>query len=132
MANKVVDIETKRRYALLATKWCKANMGINKRKKTLPKVSVRINFRAEETERFIKGVYYPYENRIIVYSLNCETIEEVVSTIIHEYTHYLQSTVKYEELYKKYFYKNHPYEKEARRNEEIYTRICMKDIKLRF
>jgi len=129
MANKFVDIETKRRYALLTTKWCKVNMGTNKRKKTLPKVSVRINFRADETERFIKGIYYPNENRIIVYSLNCETIEEIVSTVIHEYTHYLQSYVKYEELYKRYYYKNHPYEKEARKNEIIYTKKCIKEIK---
>jgi hypothetical protein len=130
MAKKVIDIKTKRRYALLTTKWCRENMGVNRRRKEQLKVSVRINFRGEEDERYIKGVFYPDENRIIVYSKNCLTIEEIVSTVIHEYTHYLQSDVKYIELYKIYYYKNHPFEREARKNEDLYTSICMKEIKL--
>jgi hypothetical protein len=130
MAKKVIDIKTKRRYALLTTKWCRENMGVNRRRKEQLKVSVRINFRGEEDERYIKGVFYPDENRIIVYSKNCLTIEEIVSTVIHEYTHYLQSDVKYIELYKRYYYKNHPFEREARKNEDLYTSICMKEIKL--
>ena len=129
MAKKNLDIKTKRRYALLATRWCRENMGINKRRKDLPKVSVRINFVKEETERFISGVFYAQQNKIIVYDKNCDSIEDVVSTVIHEYTHYLQSDVKYVELYKKYYYKNHPYEKEARKNEELYTHLCIKKIK---
>ena len=130
MAKKVIDIKTKRRYAILTTKWCRENMGVNRRRKEPLKVSVRINFRGEEDERYIKGVFYPDENRIIVYSKNCLTIEEIVSTVIHEYTHYLQSDVKYIELYKRYYYKNHPFEREARKNEDLYTSICMKEIKL--
>jgi hypothetical protein len=92
-------------------------------------VSVRINFRKDETERFIKGIYYVNENRIIVYSLNCETIDEVVSTIIHEYTHYQQSMKKYWEYFEFYYYSNHPYEKEARKNEEMFTKKCIRSIK---
>ena len=130
MAKKVVDIKTKRRYALLTTKWCRENMGVNRRRKEPLKVSVRVNFRGEEDERYIKGVFYPDENRIIVYSKNCLTIEEIVSTVIHEYTHYLQSDIKYIELYKRYYYKNHPFEREARKNEDLYTSICMKEVKL--
>jgi hypothetical protein len=129
MGKKILDITQKRKIATKVLKWCKENMGVNNRRKTLPKVSVRINFRKDETERFIKGIYYVNENRIIVYSINCETIDEVVSTIIHEYTHYQQSMKKYWEYFEFYYYSNHPYEKEARKNEEMFTKKCIKEIR---
>jgi hypothetical protein len=129
MAKKNVDIEVKRQYASKALKWCREFMGINKRKKTQPKVTVRINFRSDENERFIKGVYYSNENKIIVYDLNCQSLEDVVSTVIHEYTHYLQSMKKYWEYYDLYYYSTHPYERQARRNELKYTKECIKKIK---
>ena len=129
MGKKIIDITLKREIAKQVLKWCKENMGVNNRRKSLPKVSVRINFRKDETERFIKGIYYSSENRIIVYSVNCETMDEVVSTIIHEYSHYQQSMKKYWEYFEFYYYSNHPYEKEARKNEEIYTKKCIRSIR---
>jgi hypothetical protein len=119
MGKKIIDITLKRQIAKQVLKWCKENMGVNNRRKSLPKVSVRINFRKDETERFIKGIYYSSENRIIVYSVNCETMDEVVSTIIHEYSHYQQSMKKYWEYFEFYYYSNHPYEKEARRRNGV-------------
>jgi hypothetical protein len=129
MGKKIIDITLKRQIAKHVLKWCKENMGVNNRRKSLPKVSVRINFRKDETERFIKGIYYSSENRIIVYSANCETMDEVVSTIIHEYSHYQQSMKKYWEYFEFYYYSNHPYEKEARKNEEMYTKKCIRSIR---
>jgi hypothetical protein len=129
MSKKCNDIEIKRQYATHAIKWCRDNMGVNPRRKNLPKVSVRINFRKDETERFIKGIYYSSENRIIVYHANCCSIEDVVSTIIHEYTHYLQSMKKYWEYFDTHNYSTHPYERQARRNELKHTSVCIKQIK---
>jgi len=129
MAKKIVDIELKRQYASRAIKWCKKNMGVNNRRKSQPKMSVRIYFRKDKTERFIKGIYYSGENRIIVYDLNCKTLEDVVSTIIHEYSHYLQSMKKYWEYFNTHSYSTHPYERQAKRNELKYTSECMKYIK---
>ena len=129
MAKRSIELELKRQYALKAIKWCRENMGVNKRKKDIPKISVRIYFRKDETERFIKGIYYSDENRIIVYHVNCETIEDVISTVIHEYTHYLQSMKKYWEYSLTYNYNTHPYERQARRNETKYTKMCIKKIK---
>lgn len=129
MAKKIVDIELKRQYASKAIRWCKENMGINNRRKTQPKMSVRIYFRKDETERFIMGSYYSVENRIVVYDVNCKTLEDVVSTIIHEYSHYLQSMKKYWEYFNTYSYSTHPYERQAKRNELKYTDECMKYIK---
>lgn len=129
MAKKIVDIELKRQYASKAIRWCKENMGINNRRKSQPKMSVRIYFRKDETERFIMGSYYSVENRIVVYGVNCKTLEDVVSTIIHEYSHYLQSMKKYWEYFNTYSYSTHPYERQAKRNELKYTDECMRYIK---
>ena len=119
MGKHNVPIEVKRLFAIRAMRWCRDYMGVNNRRKSLPKISVRINFRKDETERFIKGIYYSYENRIIIYDLNCKTIEDIVSTVIHEYTHYLQFWpwyTRYKNLYK---YENNPYEVQARNMENI-------------
>ena len=129
MAKRTIELELKRQYALKAIKWCRENMGVNKRKKDIPKISVRVYFRKDETERFIKGIYYSDENRIIVYHLNCDTIEEVISTVIHEYTHYLQSMKKYWEYSLTHDYNTHHYERQARRNETKYTKMCIRKIK---
>ena len=128
MAKKNIDIEIKKQYAIEAVKWCRDNLGINKRRKNKLKVSVRVNFKKTD-ERDFNGSYYSQENRIIIYDLNCHTLEDVVSTVIHEYTHYLQSVKKYWEYFKTHYYSTHPYERQARRNEEKYTELCLKSIK---
>jgi Zn-dependent peptidase ImmA (M78 family) len=128
MAKKNVDIEIKKQYAIEAVKWCRNNLGINKRKKNKLKISVRVNFKKTD-ERDFNGSYYSNENRIIIYDLNCNSLEDVVSTVIHEYTHYLQSVKKYWEYFKTHYYSTHPYERQARRNEEKYTELCLKSIK---
>jgi hypothetical protein len=128
MGKKNVDIEIKKQYAIEALKWCRNNLGINKRKKNKLKVSVRVNFKKTD-ERDFNGSYYSNENRIIIYDLNCNSLEDVVSTVIHEYTHYLQSVKKYWEYFKTHYYSTHPYERQARRNEEKYTELCLKSIK---
>ena len=115
MAKKVVDSEVKKLFALYTLKWCKKNLGVNKRKKP-PKVLVRIRF-YEEDDKNVVGMYISYSNKIIVYDLNCSSIEDVVSTVIHEYTHYLQPWRKYWEYFKTHYYSTHPYEKQARKNE---------------
>jgi hypothetical protein len=128
MVKKNVDIELKKQYAHLTIKWCRENLGVNNRKKNKLKVSVRVNFKKTD-ERNFSGSYYSDENRIIVYDINCDTLEDVVSTVIHEYTHYLQSMKKYWEYFKTHYYSTHPYEIQARKNEEKYTTECIKSIK---
>lgn len=128
MAKKTPDLHTKRKCANLILNWCRKNLGINRYRKTKPKVSVRINFPKDETERFIKGAYYAEENRIIVYHINVDSIEMLVQTIIHEYTHYLQSDKKYWDYFKTHYYSSHPYERQAERNELKYTDQCLCDI----
>lgn len=128
MSKKCVDLETKRKCAFLTLKWCRENLGINYRKKSKPKIAVRVYFPSYEDEKTSCGSYYFEDNKIIIYDANCETIQLVINTVIHEYTHYLQSGKKYWDFFKTHQYSNHPYEKHARRNEKKYGETCLFEI----
>jgi len=128
MSHSSIGFKRKKRYALLVLKWCKENFGSNERKKK------RLVFDFTKSKRDIKnqvlyGSYCFYQNKITIYGSNCATIYDVVSTVIHEYTHYLQSRTRYKNYEENYYYSTNPYEREAKRNEEKYTKTCIKDIK---
>lgn len=128
MSHSSIGFERKKKYALLALKWCKDFFGSNERKKK------RLVFDFSKSKKDIKnqvlfGSYCFYQNKITVYGPNCETIYDVVSTVIHEYTHYLQSRTRYKNYEENYYYSTNPYEREAKRNEDKYTKTCIKDIK---
>jgi len=126
MAKYPVDIEMKREIAIKALKWCKKNLGVNRRKK-YPKVSVKIKLIDDEFT--VYGGYYWEDNRIFVNGLKCKSLTDVVSTVIHEYTHYLQSMRKYYEYFNTYYYSTHPFEREATRNSKQFTKKCLTQIK---
>ena len=128
MVKKNNNIELKKKYAILTIKWCKEFFGINERKKT------KLEFEFTTRKRSIKnamvyGNYCFYRNKMTIHEPACETLYDVVSTVIHEYTHYLQSRTLYKKYQDKYYYSRNPYEREAKRNEEKYTKECMKYIK---
>jgi hypothetical protein len=122
------NIELKKKYAILTIKWCKEFFGVNERKKT------KLEFEFTTRKRSIKkamvyGNYCFYRNKMTIHEPACETLYDIVSTVIHEYTHYLQSRTLYKKYQDKYYYSRNPYEREAKRNEEKYTKECMKYIK---
>lgn len=128
MVSKENHIKLKKKYATLTIKWCRLNLGVNDRKRT------KLKFEFTSRKRTIKkamvyGNYCFWRNKITLHEPTCKSIKDVVSTIIHEYTHYLQSRTKYQEYEKKYYYSTNPYEREARRNEEKHTTACIKEIK---
>jgi uncharacterized protein YjaZ len=125
---KKLNFETKKKYVLYTLKWCRIFFGENERKRT------KMNLEITERKRKIKnleiyGNYCFYRNKMTIHTSTCETIHDLVSTVIHEYTHYLQSRNRYRYYEKNYYYSTNPYEKEARRNEEKYTKICLREIK---
>lgn len=125
---KSLDFETKKLYAVQALKWCKAFFGENDRKRT------RLSFEFTSRIRTIKqcevfGNYCFYRNKMTIHSETCVTLNDIVSTVIHEYTHYLQSRNKYKDYQSRYYYSANPYEREAKRNEEKYTSLCLKQIR---
>jgi hypothetical protein len=128
MNKKTADLEIKKKYAVLTMKWCQENLGINKKKRNKIKISVRIRPK-KEGNYVVYGHFRSDDNKIIVYGINEQTLYEIVSTVIHEYTHYLQSNKKYWEYFKTHYYSTHPYERQAKRNEVKYSSECLKDIK---
>jgi len=96
------DIE--RKHMTFAVQWCQEKWGVSKFKRNLPTLYMSnsknpINF----------GLYYLKGNRIVVYINAHKTALDIFSTIIHEYTHYLQDMNKYVN-YKNKNYNKHPYE----------------------
>jgi Zn-dependent peptidase ImmA (M78 family) len=113
---------------MLAIKWCKQNFGVNERKRT--KLQIEVTERNRSVKKcMVYGNYCFYRNKITIHEGACSTIQELISTVIHEYTHYLQSRNQYKIYEKNYYYSTNPYEREAKRNEEKYTKICIREIK---
>lgn len=127
--NKSIDDKIKIKISTETLKWCKTHLGVNERKRT--KLKLEFSSRPRTIKKSIVfGNYCFWRNKITIYLPHCESIEEIVSTLIHEYTHYLQSRPKYQYYQSNYYYSTNPYEREAKRNEEKYTNICLQDIKL--
>jgi hypothetical protein len=124
------NFELKKKYAILTIKWCREFFGVNERKKT------KLEFEFTTRKRSIKkamvyGNYCFYRNKMTIHEPACETLYDVVSTVIHEYTHYLQVRRKYREYEMTRYYSQNPMEREAKRNEDKYTKECLKYIKSR-
>ena len=74
--------------------------------------------------------YCFYRNEIIIYLPNNNTIYDIVATVIHEYTHYLQPCrTHYDRLLEIHGYEEHPFEKEAVVNQEKYFKDAYKVVK---
>ena len=112
----------------IVIRWCVDHLGENHRIKKDLKIETVYN-----TPIFDGFAEYDIDedNCIIrIYMDFNPTIRHVILACLHEYRHYLQpTTTKYDKLYKKYFYKNHPFEKEARQTEEKFYQVCWEDIK---
>lgn len=125
---RTIDIETKKRYATLTIKWCEEYLGLCNRKKR--KLIVRFSDKKRKIDNFdVFGNYCFYRNEIIIYLPNNNTIYDLVATVIHEYTHYLQSRTKYREYELSRYYSQNPLERQAKRNEDKFTKICLKEIR---
>jgi hypothetical protein len=103
------------KIALITLMCCKQTFGINPKKRT----DVRMKLISNKDTCF--GCYCPKTNTIKVYTLKNQNVEQLIQTIIHEYTHYLQNIWKYYYLVHQVTgYENNPFELEASRNEMIF------------
>ena len=128
MNKKIIDDKTKKKLTNLTIKWCRDFFGVNDRKQT--KLKLRFSNRKRTIKKSIVfGNYCFWRNVITIYLPHCNNEYDIVSTTIHEYTHYLQSRPRYQDYQKNYYYSTNPYEREAKRNEDKYTSICIRDIK---
>jgi uncharacterized protein YjaZ len=128
MAKRILDFNEKKQYSTLALRWCKNFFGQNELKRT--KLTIEVTKRNRSTKSHVVfGNYCFYRNKITIHESPCKTIYDIVSTVIHEYTHYLQSRNLYRTYQDQYYYSTNPCEREAKRNEQKYTKLCIKDIK---
>ena len=99
--------------------------GTKKRKNKLS-----VSLVSSETPEKYMGEYFPRTVRIVIYTKYNKYLREIIKTIIHEYTHYLQPILKsYQSIYKRVGYDAHPFEIEARFNEFAYYKDCWKKVK---
>jgi len=111
------------RIANMVLRWCIRTFGVNQRKKWKPVWYIR-----KGDEDGISGEYDDEMNEVLVYWDNCEDVEELIQTCIHEWTHQLQPI---RSKYYKYpgSYSRNPYERQARYREKKYTPIFWSEYK---
>lgn len=98
-------------------RWCKKNIGINRRYKLQVALSVRKNYFEPESY----GAFDAELNEVIFYYNNVKSLKLLITTIIHEYQHSLQPIkTKYYVYSKKYGYWKNPLEIDARNAEKKY------------
>ena len=117
---KVTKRNTK--ISSLALEWCINNLG-NPLKTISPTIILK-------NDKRVKNMYGFYmDQNITIHLSTIHTTKQMVSTIIHEYCHYLQSPrisafTKYWKLNDKFGYNNNPFEIEARQFESLYLNSC--------
>lgn len=72
------------------------------------------------------GAYYYRSATIYIYLNHNKTDKQLVDTVIHEYTHYLQPGLDYLILDKYFEYKGHPLEIFAIKTAKSHTSECIK------
>ena len=72
---------------------------------------------------WLSGEFRDDYNAIILYPLSLANEEELKRTLVHEYKHYLQDPVLFEEYKRKFDYYDNPFEKEAYEFENNYKTI---------
>ena len=121
---------TKSKFVNEVLRWCIKNMDYPTGHKYYPQV--KICYYKTKGSRF--GDYTSNSRLIRIFINNHTSVEELVDTIIHEYTHYLQMPSQQDQkeynryLKQKGYYKN-PFEINARESADKYTSICLKDMK---
>ena len=125
MSSKIESRALALRIGRMAERWCRTNMGTNRRKKYDPTITY---YKSMEGDLDM-GEYRYWDNEIIIYYNNCGNIKNLIRTIIHEWQHQLQPMTKYESLDTKYGYRKNPLEIEAEAAEEKYYKELWMNIK---
>ncbi|NBP55322.1 hypothetical protein EBU71_02055 [bacterium] len=101
-----------REFVNLIIDYCVTHFGYCKFDKKFPKF---ILYNRPCSENSHLG-YYDFEKNVIcIFKPDHRNCLDLVDTIVHEYTHYLQSEDKYFKLARKHKYRNHPHELEAKK-----------------
>lgn len=110
------------RISMLVFRWCKNNIGVNKRK------MYDVEFAFTKGDPYECGEYEPEDNKITIFWNSLESMEELIRTCIHEWIHYRQPILTQYFKYKGP-YSKHPFEKQARKAEDEHYQACWDAIK---
>jgi len=69
--------------------WCMDKFGLSKHYNDYPYMDIVTD------EEGICGEFFPHNNQIIICTPALDSIDEFIDTVIHEYTHYMQSPTWY-------------------------------------
>lgn len=121
---------TKSKFVNEVLKWCMKNMDYPTGHKYYPQV--KICYYKTKRNRF--GDYASNTRLIRIFINNHSSVEELIDTIIHEYTHYLdmpfqKDQKEYNRYLKQKGYYDNPFEINARETANKYTSICFKEMK---
>lgn len=108
--------------------WCRKTYGRSKYNGRYPDLTYK---KGDETNCDHMGEYDFYDNCIFVNSDQIKSLYDLVSTVIHEFTHYKQNMKVDWVILCKYFDQyssDHPLEKEAIEIELRDTPKCMKEL----
>ena len=116
------NVKKATKIAKLAYRWCEMKFGH-------PLKTAICEFKVSQDKRVSQMLGYYMEREIKIFVHNTKSYSEVMRTVIHEYTHYLQmpklsDNSKYCKLDEKYGYFDNPMEVEARDSEAIYIGTC--------
>ena len=117
-----------RSSALKAYEWCKKKYGRSKYNGRYPSVQFR---KGDYLTEDVWGLYDCEENYIYINSASVTTLEDLVATMIHEYTHYKQNMRVDWTVLCKYFDPttlDHPLEREAEETAERDCASCLKEV----
>ena len=116
--------------------WCLNEFGLSKHYNDYPYMDIVMD------EEGICGEFFSHNNQIIICTPALDTIDEFIDTVIHEYTHYMQSPTWYTryanrkieltvEEFADYLLggdPTHPYEIEADEVAKKNTKKCKKEV----
>lgn len=123
-----VEHKVNRSAALKIYEWCKKKYGRSKFNGRYPDVYFR---KGDYLTEDVWGMYDCDENYIYINSALVVTLQDLVSTVIHEYTHYKQNMRVDWKVLCKYFDPttlDHPLEREAEEIAERDSASCLKEV----
>jgi hypothetical protein len=118
-----------RKVIKTALEYCVKTFGLSQFNGSIPSIIIKRG-RLEGDEK-CRGFYDVSINTIVIFHIAHTSFIDVVNTVIHEYTHYLQDLGLYSILYRSFGYWDHPQEIEADKTAKEYQWRCKNYIKER-
>lgn len=122
------QVKVNRSSATKVLEWCKKKYGRSKYNGRYPDLQFK---KGDHVTEDVWGMYDEQDNYIFVNSNEVKTLEDMTSTIIHEYVHYTQNIKVDWKVLSKYFDPesiDHPLERQAHEVSERDFPTCMQEV----